>query len=53
MIDIFGFSTAGDVADGLLLGLDIITLQQWAVLYLAISVLAFVLVWLLGALRQR
>ena len=48
-----GFSTAGDAADGLLLGWDIATLQKWALIYLGLSSLAFVVVWLVGYLRRN
>jgi len=46
-------STAGDAAEGLLFGWDIATLQTWALIYLAASSLAFVVVWLVGYLRSR
>jgi hypothetical protein len=46
-------STASDAADGLLFGWDIATLQNGALIYLGLSSLAFVLVWLLGFLRSR
>ena len=48
-----GFSTAGDAANGLLFGWDIATLQKWALIYLALSSLAFVVVWLVGYLRRN
>ena len=48
-----GFTTAGDAADGLLFGWEIATVQKWALIYLGVSLLAFVVVWLLGALRTR
>ena len=48
-----GFSTAGDAADGLIFGWEIATVQKWALIYLGVSILAFVLVWLVGALRTR
>jgi len=45
--------TAGDAGDGLLIfGQDIATLQQWTLIYLALSSLAFVLVWVIGFLRR-
>jgi hypothetical protein len=47
-----GFSTAGDAANGLLFGWDIATLQKWALIYLGISSLAFVVVWVVGYLRR-
>ncbi|QNJ07481.1 putative conserved membrane protein [Synechococcus sp. MEDNS5] len=48
-----GFTTAGDAADGLLFGWEIATVQKWALIYLGVSLLAFVVVWLVGALRTR
>jgi len=48
-----GFTTAGDAADGLLFGWEIATVQKWALIYLGVSLLAFVVVWLVGALRKR
>jgi hypothetical protein len=48
-----GFTTAGDAADGLLFGWEISTVQKWALIYLGVSLLAFVVVWLVGALRTR
>ena len=47
------FSTAGDAADGLLFGADIASFQQWALIYLGASSLAFVVVWVVGYLRSR
>jgi hypothetical protein len=47
-----GFSTAGDAANGLLFGWDIATLQKWAFVYLGLSSLAFVVVWVVGYLRR-
>jgi hypothetical protein len=49
---VFAFSTAGDAANGLLFGWDIATLQQWALIYLGLSSLAFVVVWVVGYLRR-
>lgn len=46
------FSTAGDAANGLLFGWDIADLQKWALIYLGLSSLAFVLVWVVGYLRR-
>lgn len=47
------FQTAGDANEGLLIfGMDIGSLQQWTLIYLAISSLAFVLVWVIGFLRR-
>ena len=48
----FAYATAGDAADGLLNGMSIEDLQRWTLIYLGISVLAFVLVWLIGYLRR-
>jgi hypothetical protein len=51
---LFGFQTAGDVVDGFrLFGFDISDLQQGTLIYLALSSLAFVVVWIVGALRRR
>ena len=49
----FAFTTAGDAADGLLFGWEIATIQKWVLIYLGVSSLAFVLVWLIGALRTK
>jgi len=46
------FRTAGEAADGLPFGWDITTLQQGTLLYLGISSLAFVVVWVVGYLRR-
>jgi len=46
------FRTAGDAADGLPFGWDITTLQQGTLLYLGLSSLAFVVVWVVGYLRR-
>ena len=48
-----GFTTAGDAVDGLLFGWEIATVQKWALIYLGVALLAFVVVWLVGALRPR
>jgi len=48
-----GFSTAGDAADGLLFGWEIATVQKWTLVYLGMSLLAFIVVWLVGAFRTR
>lgn len=50
---LFAFSTAGDAANGLLFGWDIATVQKWALIYLGVSSLAFVVVWILGAVRRE
>lgn len=47
------FTTAGDAADGLVFGWEIATVQKWALIYLGVSILAFVVVWLVGAIRTR
>ncbi len=47
------FTTAGDAADGLIFGWQIATVQKWALIYLGVSILAFVVVWLVGALRTK
>ena len=49
----FAFTTAGDAADGLLFGWEIATIQKWVLIYIGVSSLAFVLVWLVGALRTK
>ena len=49
----FAFTTAGDAADGLLFGWEIATIQKWVLIYLGVSSLAFVLVWIVGALRTK
>ena len=50
---LFAFSTAGDAANGLLFGWDIATVQKWALIYRGVSSLAFVVVWILGAIRRE
>jgi hypothetical protein len=49
---VLAFSTAGDAANGLLFGWDIASFQNWALIYLGVSSLAFVLVWVVGYLRR-
>lgn len=45
--------TAGDADNGLLIfGLDMAGLQKWTLVYLGVSSLAFVLVWVIGFLRR-
>ena len=46
--------TAGDAATGNLMpfGLDLANLQQWTLIYLGLSSLAFVIVWVVGFLRR-
>ncbi|SBO44130.1 cytochrome B6 [Cyanobium sp. NIES-981] len=53
MARLIGFRTAGDAADGLLFGWDITTLQNGVLVYLGVSSLAFVVVWVVGYLRSR
>lgn len=45
--------TAGDAVDALPFGLDIDTLQTSVLLYLGLSSLVFVLVWVVGYVRSR
>ncbi|MEB3261794.1 MAG: cytochrome B6 [Cyanobacteriota bacterium] len=52
LFQVLAFSTAGDAANGLLFGWDIATFQKWALVYLGVSSLAFVLVWVVGYLRR-
>ncbi len=49
---VLALSTAGDAANGLLNGWDIATLQKWSLIYLGLSSLAFVVVWVVGYLRK-
>ena len=49
---VLAYSTAGDAADGLLFGWDIAAFQRWALIYLGVSSLAFVVVWVVGYLRR-
>ena len=47
------FRTAGDPVDGFLpFGWDIAAVQKWTLIYLGISSLAFVVVWVVGYLRR-
>ena len=47
------FSTVGDAANGVLpFGLDVAGFQKWTLIYLGVSSLAFVVVWLVGYLRR-
>jgi hypothetical protein len=50
---VLALSTAADAAAGLPFGLDINTLQTYVLLYLGLSSLVFVLVWVVGYLRSR
>ena len=52
LLSLLAYATAGDAANGLLNGWDIDTLQRWTLIYLGISSLAFVVVWLVGYLRR-
>jgi hypothetical protein len=49
---LLGFSTAGDAANGLLFGWDIADMQKWALIYLGLSSMAFVVVWVVGYFRR-
>ena len=49
---LLAFSTAADAAGSLPFGWDIATLQRGALIYLGVSSLAFVLVWVIGYLRR-
>lgn len=46
------FQTAGDAAAGLPFGLEMADLQRWTLIYLGLSSLAFVIVWVVGFLRR-
>ncbi|MCP9850325.1 cytochrome B6 [Cyanobium sp. Morenito 9A2] len=46
------FSTAGDAAQGLIFGWNIADLQTWTLVYLGVSSLAFVVVWVVGLVRR-
>ncbi len=47
------FSTVGDAANGLLpFGWDVAGFQKWTLIYLGVSSLAFVVVWLVGYVRR-
>jgi hypothetical protein len=53
MILPLALQTAGDLSQGgLPFGWDIGTVQRWTLVYLGLSSLAFVLVWLVGFLRR-
>jgi hypothetical protein len=52
LLSLLAYATAGDAANGLLNGWDIDTLQRWTLIYLGLSSLAFVVVWLVGYLRK-
>lgn len=52
LFPLLGFSTAGDAASGLLFGWDIADLQKGALIYLGLSSLAFVVVWVWGYVRR-
>ncbi len=46
------FQTAGDASQALPLGLTMDGLERWALVYLGLSSLVFVAVWLVGYLRR-
>jgi hypothetical protein len=49
----FALLTAGEAADVQLpFGLDMASAQQWTLIYLGLSSLGFVVVWLVGYLRR-
>lgn len=50
---VLALSTASDAAAGLPFGLDIGTLQTYVLLYLGLSSLVFVVVWVVGYVRSR
>jgi hypothetical protein len=45
-------STAGEANGALPLGLEMADLQRWTLIYLGLSSLAFVAVWVVGFLRR-
>jgi hypothetical protein len=47
------FQTAGDASEALPFGLTLEGLERWALVYLGLSSLVFVAVWLVGYLRRR
>ncbi len=49
---LLAYATAGDAANGLLNGWSIDDLQRWALIYLGISSLAFIVVWVVGYVRR-
>jgi hypothetical protein len=53
MGSVLAFQTASDAAEGLVFGWDINTLQNSALIYLGVSSLAFVVVWVVGYLRRN
>ena len=47
------FSTVGDAANGVLpFGWDVAGFQKWTLIYLGVSSLAFVVVWVVGYFRR-
>ena len=46
------FQTAGDASETLPFGLSMAGLERWALAYLALSSLVFVVVWVVGYLRR-
>jgi hypothetical protein len=49
---IFAFQTAGDASQVLPFGWTIDGLQRWTLIYLGLSSLVFVVVWVVGYLRR-
>lgn len=49
---LFAFQTAGDAGQALPFGLTIDGLQRWTLVYLGLSSLVFVVVWVVGYLRR-
>ena len=47
-----GLSTAGEASGALPFGLDMADLQTWTLVYLGLSSLAFVVVWVVGYFRR-
>lgn len=45
-------STAGEATEALPFGLEMADLQRWTLIYLGLSSLAFVAVWVVGFLRR-
>ena len=48
----FAFQTAGDASQVLPFGWTIDGLQRWTLIYLGLSSLVFVVVWVVGYLRR-
>ena len=47
-----GLSTAGEASGALPFGLDMADMQTWTLVYLGLSSLAFVVVWVVGYFRR-